>query len=83
MAMVTATFRNSSIFRNRWTIKDGNSSQVVFDSDLEPRGENGSEVNVNMTPGNTGKGEVYYKHEGQSVFTHKSFIENGDTVDLY
>jgi hypothetical protein len=88
---ISATFRNATIFAQKWTIQDETfvPAKVIFDDILQPRNDDQScDEGVNCitlslsTPGGR-YGSAGYKHEGQSDFSHVQLIEDGDTVDMF
>lgn len=80
---ISVTFKNDTVFGQQWTIKDGTTGQVIFDGTLGPKDGDGHSVTLSLSTPDGKYGEAYYKHEGQSIFSHKSFIEEGATVYMY
>lgn len=80
---ISVTFRNDTVFQEQWTIKDGSTDQIVFEGTLGPRGDcPGDCVSVSLSAPDGKYGDAHYKHEGQSIFSHRSLIENGETVHM-
>jgi hypothetical protein len=79
---LSVNFRNYSVYRKRWAIKDAVTDELIFDDFLMPRNDAGDTVTLSLTARSNGYGEVHYKHADQSVWTHKNNIEDDDTVDM-
>jgi hypothetical protein len=80
MAITVTLINSSDLFGHHWAVIDGNSNQTVLDRQMEPQ----ESQTVELQTGSTGNwGEIRYKHEEQSVWTHKGFISDGDNIDLY
>src|SRR6185295_3201857 len=72
---ITVTFRNFTINRYRWTIRDEKAGRVVFNEYLEPRNEEGDRVQLSLLSDGV-LGEASYMHEGGSL-THTGQLSDG------
>lgn len=80
--VITAEFRNFSVYRNRWAIKDGITDVVLFDDYLEPRNEGGDRITLSLETAGSDYGEARFKRSDQSVWSHKDFISDGDLIEM-
>ncbi len=79
---VQATFKNNYLSKKRWVIKDRDNRTALFDGELAPRDTDGDRVTVSLTAGSGRYTEAYYKHSTTVTWTHRSNIEDGDTIDM-
>lgn len=80
---ISVTFKNSTLFREQWTIKDGTNDTQLFSGYLEARDSPGDSVQLTIQSPDDHWGEARYLHSGQSIWTHVDWLENGDVVEMH
>ena len=77
---MSVDFTNASpAFKKQWTIRDfGLNKKVIFEGILDQD----ETISLEVFKADIGSGEVDYKHEGESIPTHRALLSDGDEVRM-